>query len=238
MGSQAQFQRFAALPLEGAERVQRQHSLALLESLDQQTRAIEDELERRARRDARVIRVRSHPGVGLLTASAVVHTLEPVTRFDRARRIAVYAGLDPAEHSSDEAPRFGHISKQGNRLLGFLLIEAAHTAIRDDEDLRRFYFHLLAKKKSFHRHRGGGPANSCCGSTACGESTSITTSSGAEVETRDVPESARVRRHHHELLSDGAVRLSGLPPGRAQPSSGAACCARIDEGSRPGLPAR
>jgi transposase len=146
LGSQPQFQRFAALPLEGAERAQRQHSLALLESLDQQTRAIEDELERRARRDARVIRVRSHPGVGLLTASAVVHTLEPVTRFDRGRRIAGYAGLDPAEHSSDEAPRFGHISKQGNRLLGFLLIEAAHTAIRDDEDLRRFYFHLLAKK--------------------------------------------------------------------------------------------
>ena len=31
---------------------------------------------------------------------AVVHTLEPVTRFDRARRIAAYCGLDPTEHSS------------------------------------------------------------------------------------------------------------------------------------------
>ena len=91
---------------------------------------------------------RTHPGVGLLTALAVVHTLEPVTRFDRARRIAAYCGLDPREHSSGEVQRFGHISKQGNRLLRFLLIEAARTTIRDDDDLRRFYFHLQSRKNS------------------------------------------------------------------------------------------
>jgi transposase len=141
-------QRFSALPLEGADQAQRQHSLALLQSLEQQTQAIEEQLERRARQDARVIRLRTHPGVGLLTASAAVHALEPVTRFERARCVAAYAGLDPSEHSSGETRRFGHISKQGNRLLRFLLIEAAHTAAREDEDLRRFYFHLAKKNSS------------------------------------------------------------------------------------------
>jgi transposase len=139
-------QSFAALPLAGSDLSQRQHSLALLVSLDQQMRAIEQQLEERAQGDPRVIRLRTHPGVGLLTALAVVHTLEPVTRFDRARRVAAYAGLDPTEHSSGDTQRFGHISKQGNRLLRFLLIEAAHTATQHDEDLGRFYFHLLAKK--------------------------------------------------------------------------------------------
>jgi transposase len=141
-------QQFAALPLAGADQVQREHSLHLLASLDAQIEAIQELLEQKAQSDLRVIRVRTHPGVGLLTALAVVHLLEPVTRFDRARRVAAYCGLDPREHSSGEVQRFGHISKQGDRLLRWLLTEAAFIAVRHDEELRRFYFHLLVKKNS------------------------------------------------------------------------------------------
>lgn len=141
-------QRLAALPLTGAFAAQRQHSLALLAALVEQITAVEAQLQQQAVADPRVARLRTHPGVGLLTSLAVVHALEPVSRFDRARRIAAYCGLDPKEHSSGDTQRFGHISKQGNRLLRFLLIEAAHTAIRGDEDLARCYFHLTAKKNS------------------------------------------------------------------------------------------
>ncbi len=141
-------QRLEALPLTGAEACQREHSLALLEALGQRIRSVERELEARAHGDARVARLRTHPGVGLLTALAVVHTLEPVTRFDRARRVAAYCGLDPQEQSSGDTVRFGAISKQGNRLLRTLLVEAAHAAVRrgGDPDLRRFYAHLAWRK--------------------------------------------------------------------------------------------
>jgi transposase len=140
----------AALPLQGAAAVQRQHSLDLLDALQKKILEVEEILEARAAADPRVIRLRTHPGVGLLTALAVVHTLEPVTRFDRARRVAAYCGLDPKEHSSGATQRFGHISKQGNRLLRFLLVEAAHRAVQtgQDDDLRRFYFRLLVKKSA------------------------------------------------------------------------------------------
>jgi hypothetical protein len=37
----------------------------------------------------RLVRLRTHPGVGLLTALAVVHTLEPVSRFRQARCVWV-----------------------------------------------------------------------------------------------------------------------------------------------------
>jgi transposase len=141
-------QQFAALPLTGAFAVQRQHSLALLASLAEQVLAVEAQLQDRAQQDPRVLRLRTHPGVGLLTSLAVVHTLEPVSRFDRARRVAAYCGLDPKERSSGDTQRWGHISKQGNRLLRFLLIEAAHNAIRGDDDLGRFYFHLQARKNA------------------------------------------------------------------------------------------
>jgi hypothetical protein len=80
----------------------------------------------------------------------VVHTLELVTRFDRAQRVAAYCGLDPREDSSGETVRIGHIAKQGNRLQRHLLVEAAHRAVhgQGDPDLRNFYFRLLGRKKN------------------------------------------------------------------------------------------
>jgi Transposase IS116/IS110/IS902 family len=45
--------------------------------------------------------------------------------------------------------RMGHISKQSNRLLRHLLVEAAHRAVhrKGDPDLRSFYFRLMERKK-------------------------------------------------------------------------------------------
>src|SRR5437899_3535037 len=85
-------QQFAALPLSGAYATQRQQAQVLLTTLEAQIAAVNQELATRAAADPRVVRLRTHPGVGLRTALAVVHTLEPVTRFDRARRIALRAG--------------------------------------------------------------------------------------------------------------------------------------------------
>jgi len=84
----------------------------------------------------------------LLTALATAHTLQPLSRFRRARCVAAYCGLDPVERSSGDTVRFVHISKQGNRLLRFLLIEAGRSAVRakGDPDLRRFYYQLALKR--------------------------------------------------------------------------------------------
>lgn len=144
-------QQFAALPLVGAHALQRQQSRALLAIVNEQIHTVEQELAARAQDDGRVARLCTHPGVGLLTALAVVHTLEPVTRFDCARQVVAYCGLDPQEYSSGDTTRYGHISKQGNRLLRFLLIEAAHQAVRPGQDLRLrgFFFHLQHRRKHF-----------------------------------------------------------------------------------------
>jgi transposase len=143
-------QQLCALPLDRSDALQREHSLALLQEIRTRIRSLEKELTVRADQDARVRLLQTHPGVGLLTSLAVVHTLEPVTRFDRARRIAAYCGLDPREASSGDTVRMGHISKQGNRLLRHLLTEAAHRAVhsKGDADLRSFYFRLLERKKN------------------------------------------------------------------------------------------
>ncbi len=140
----------AALPLSTTEAQQRGDALDLLNAVQGKILAVEKELEAQGACDPRVVRLRTHPGVGPLTALAFVHTLEPVTRFARASQVAAYCGLDPQEHSSGDTQRYGHISKQGNRLLRHLLTEAAHTAVRcgQDLELKRFFFHLVRRKKN------------------------------------------------------------------------------------------
>jgi transposase len=72
----------------------------------------------------------THPGVGPLTALAFLLIMGTRERFPRGKQ-----GL-------------GNISKQGNSLLRFLLVEAAQAAARCNPDWRRRYFHL-----AMHRHR-------------------------------------------------------------------------------------
>jgi transposase len=67
----------------------------------------------------------THPGVGPLTALAYVLIIGTPMRFQCGKQIGTYVGMIPCEESSARKQRLGHISKQGNSLLRFLLVEAA-----------------------------------------------------------------------------------------------------------------
>jgi len=125
---------------------QREHWFALLQPLHQQLGETMVWFKAQSKDDPCVIRLRTHPGLGLLTSVCLVHTLQPVSRFRNARKVAAYAGFDPVERSSAERQRFLGISKAGSRMLRYLLVEAAHTAVRNDEDLKRFYQRLAQRR--------------------------------------------------------------------------------------------
>ena len=143
--------RLKSLTMSPVMQYQRDQWLAALESLNQQIVAATNWLGKQAAGDERVERVRTHPGIGLLTGLALVHTLEPVVRFRNQRKVAAYVGFDPQERSSGEKKRYLGISKAGSRVLRYLLVEAAHTAVKGDPELKRFYlrlFHRLGKAKA------------------------------------------------------------------------------------------
>lgn len=125
---------------------QREEWLSLADELSKRVLAVERWLKQQARQDERVQRVRTHPGVGLLTALCLVHTLGDVSRFSSTRKVTAYVGLDVVEHSSAERKAYGGISKAGSRLLRYLLVEAAQTAIRGDEQLRSFYGRVMKRR--------------------------------------------------------------------------------------------
>src|SRR5215211_9466634 len=118
---------------------QREHWLELLKPFNQQLLETMVWFKAQSKDDVNIQRLRTHPGIGLLTSLCLLHTLQPVSRFANTRKVTAYAGLDPVERSSAERQRFLGISKGGSRVLRFLLVEAAHTDIRKDAELKRFY---------------------------------------------------------------------------------------------------
>jgi transposase len=125
---------------------QRDHWFELLPPLNQQLLATMIWFKEQSKDDVSIKRLRTHPGIGLLTALGILHTLQPVARFRNARKVAAYAGFDPVERSSAERQHFLGISKAGSRLLRYLLVEAVHTAVRHDEELKRFYKRLAERR--------------------------------------------------------------------------------------------
>jgi len=135
-----------ALPLTAVQAAQRDEWLGLIAQLSTNIRRIEHELLRLADEDQLVRLVRSHPGIGLMTGLALVHTLSPISRFPNSRKVAAYVGLEPREFSSDNKQRWGGVSKAGSPLLRFLLVEAAQQAARYDPELKNTYLHLSVRR--------------------------------------------------------------------------------------------
>src|ERR1700720_2168669 len=106
------------------------------------TQAIEQEVEH----CPEAKRLMTHPGVGPLTALAFVLIIGKAERFQCGKQIAAYLGLVPLEDSSGDRRRLGHITKQGNSLLRFLLVEAAQVAARSIPQWRNQYFHLAMRR--------------------------------------------------------------------------------------------
>lgn len=120
----------------------------MLDQLNEQIGELDHAVRAEAEQRPEVRLLMTHPGVGPVVGLAYVLTIGPPTRFPGGKQVASYLGLIPREHSSGGQQNFGPISKQGNTMMRTLLVEAAQTAVRLDQELRRAYGRLKAKKHS------------------------------------------------------------------------------------------
>jgi transposase len=124
----------------------RKELLELLDRLNPSVEELTADAEREASKRPDVLRLMTHPGVGPLTALAYVLIIGTPERFHCGKQIGTYVGMIPSEDSSGGKQRLGHISKQGNSLLRFLLVEAAQAAARINPEWRRRYIHLAMRR--------------------------------------------------------------------------------------------
>jgi len=124
----------------------REELLKLLDQVEPSIAELDRAVLQQANRREDAVRLMTHPGIGPVNALAFVLTIGPVSRFRRSKQVVSYLGLNPSEHSSGGRRRLGAISKQGNTLVRWLLIEAAHHTVRFDPELRQDYQRLRFRR--------------------------------------------------------------------------------------------
>jgi transposase len=137
------------LPLSGWNVERRKDMLFLLEEFNRRIEPLDEAVLTAAEQDPRARLLMTHPGVGPVVSLFYVLTIGDWQRFPRGKHVASYLGLIPAEESSSDKRRLGHISKQGNTLLRWLLVEAASKAQTRDPSWHRQYVRL-----SMNKHHG------------------------------------------------------------------------------------
>ena len=144
--SQAGQKLLRELPLKPWAACRREDLLGLLAMLDQQISKLDQAVQQAAAEHPQARLLMTQPGVGPNTALAFVLTIGDVSRFPRGKQVASYLGLIPREESSGGRQKLGAITKQGNRLLRSLLVEAAQIAVRFDPGFRKQYLHRCHRK--------------------------------------------------------------------------------------------
>jgi len=140
-------QQIEALPLTGWYAQRRKDLLGLMEEMDKRIQPLDEAVKAAAEQNAEARLLKTHPGVGPVVSLAYVLTIGNWQRFARGKQVASYLGLIPAEASSGKhQQRMGHITKQGNTLLRWLLVEAASKAQSKDPSWHRQYLRLSMSK--------------------------------------------------------------------------------------------
>jgi transposase len=101
-----------------------------LKALDQQVAQLEAQIKAWHRENDASRKLEQVPGIGPITASALVASMGEAKNFDNGRQVAAWLGLVPRQHSSGGKPTLLGISKRGDSYLRTLLIHGARSVIR------------------------------------------------------------------------------------------------------------
>ncbi len=119
----------ASNELPGAFRVLVDRLMDHLKVLDQQVAELEAQIKAWHRENDASRRLEQIPGIGPITASALVASIGEARSFDNGRQVAAWLGLVPRQHSSGGKPTLLGISKRGDSYLRTLLIHGARSVI-------------------------------------------------------------------------------------------------------------
>jgi len=112
--------------------------LAILETLEEQVRLIEDKIAAIAVDDPQVRLLMTIPGIGYFTASLLVAEIGDINRFSNDKKISSWASLAPRIRQSGDKTHIGRVGK-GNKRVGSMLVQCAHTARRHDARFNKTY---------------------------------------------------------------------------------------------------
>ena len=121
-----------------------------IDAIDAELDAIDEEIKTLVKADETARRLTTIPGVGPITASAIVATVGGASVFASGREFAAFLGLTPRQSSTGGKARLGRITKMGDRYLRKLLVVGACATLSHrkghTDALRLWADRLLARK--------------------------------------------------------------------------------------------
>jgi len=134
------------LQLSSIDLLQVRHLSSQLDVLQKELDETDRLIARLASQDPRVPRLMQASGIGYYTAFAILAAIGDMERFSSPDKLTSYAGLVPRQHQSGKHNFNGHVTKTGNPLLRWLMVEAARVAVRWDPYWRQVYQHIANRR--------------------------------------------------------------------------------------------
>ena len=122
-----------------------------IQTLTQQILAYDREIENLARHSEPARRLMTLPGIGAVTATALVASIADPAQFHNGRQLAAWLGLVPRQYSTGGKTRLGRITKQGDKYLRTLLIHGTRAVLRDKQDRTSCWLRELIARRGYKR---------------------------------------------------------------------------------------
>jgi len=120
--------------------------LTHLESLNQQTERVDREIHSKACEDEDVRLLLSMSGIDIFSALLIRSEIGMIDRFQDYKKLASWTGIAPSLDQSGSVEYHGSITKQGSRMLRWVIVEAARVAVNHDDRMRAFYLRVKHRR--------------------------------------------------------------------------------------------
>lgn len=128
-----------SLELKPLDKLMLNNHLTHIQSLNEQIRRVDEDIDRIASNDEDAKLLMSMSGIDVYTALLIISEIGEISRFTDYKKLVSYAGLAPSLHQSGSISYTGRITKQGSRMLRWIMVEAARVAVRHDPRMNSFY---------------------------------------------------------------------------------------------------
>ena len=121
-------------------------NLSIIDKINEEIKEIDKIIQEKAKEDNDAILLTTIPGISYYSALLIKAEIGDVNRFPNKFKLISYAGLCPSIRQSGNKEIKGRITKQGSRMLRWILIQCANIAIKHDEYLRSFYLRIKRRR--------------------------------------------------------------------------------------------
>jgi transposase len=135
-----------AIELPESQRIALDVLLRQLESVDNEIEYVQKRIAVIANEDRDILLLMTVPGIDYYSAMIIKNEIGELERFPGYKELCSFAGLVPRVHQSANTRWAGHITKEGDALLRWILIQVVHRVVRYPGELRKFYLRLKKEK--------------------------------------------------------------------------------------------